>query len=433
MRLSAYGLLDRIWGQMIGELRHRLRGSFASGLASYGAACFLLLGSLLMSGCAAKPASPPAQGAMPVTVYKVHPTDVPLTGEWVGVLDGYTNAQIQPQAAGYLVRQLYKEGSPVQKGQVLFLIDPRPFQAALDSANGQLGQAEGSLEQAKAALGLAEINVNRDTPLVAARAIARSTLDNDTQQQLEATANVATAQASVKSAQAAIETAKLNLSFTEVRSLITGVAGRAAIQVGSLVNTSSVLTSVSTLNPIKCYFSISDSEYLGLVEKARSTGGDLLRGEGKVPLTLTLANGSTYPAKGHIEYVDLSLDAQTGAIRIAAVFPNPGNVLRPNQFGRIKADTEVQHSALLVPASAVQELQGQQQAYVVGAGATAHLVTLQLGAQVGPYWLVKSGLSDGSQVIMDNIQKLRDGASVRPHETANPAAPTAAIGQSEGK
>ena len=370
---------------------------------------------------------------MPVAVYRVHPTDVPISGEWVGVLDGYTDAQIQPQAAGYLVRQLYKEGSLVQKGQVLFQIDPRPFQATLDSASGQLGQAQGALEQAKAALGLAEINVNRDTPLVAARAIAKSTLDNDTQQKLEATANVATAEASVRSAQASIETAKLNLSFTQVRSLITGVAGRAVIQVGSLVNTSSVLTSVSTLNPIKCYFSLSDSEYLGLVERARSKGGDLLRGEAQVPLTLSLANGSIYPAKGHIEYVDLSLDAQTGAIRIAAVFPNPGNVLRPNQFGRIKADTEVQHNALLVPASAVQELQGQQQAYIVGAGDTAHLVTLQLGSQIGPYWLVKSGLAEGSEVIMDNIQKLRDGAPVQPHETTSPAAPTAAIGQSEGK
>ncbi len=391
----------------------------------------LLTGFLFISGCAKTAAAPPPQGPMPVSVYKVQPTDVPLTGEWVGVLDGYTNAQIQPQAAGYLIRQLYKEGSQVSKGQVLFQIDPRPFQAALDSANGQLGQAQGAMAQAKAALGLAEINVNRDTPLAAARAIAQSTLDNDKQQKLEGEANVASSEAAIKSAEAAIETAKLNLGFTQVRSLITGIAGQATTQVGSLVSTASVLTSVSTVNPIKCFFSLSDSEYLALVERARGKG-DLLHGEAKVPLTLTLANGKAYPQPGHIEYVDRSLNAQTGAIRVAAVFPNPGNVLRPGQFGRIKAETEMRHDALLVPQAALMELQGLHQVYLAGADGKAHLATLTLGPQVGSNWLVESGIKAGDEVVTDNLQKLGEGSPVNPHPGPDTDA-TAQVAPSAGR
>lgn len=391
---------------------------------------FLAAGAAI-TGCGKSAAAPPARGPLPVTTYEVHTTDVPLSGEWVGVLDGYTNAQIQPQAAGYLVSQLYKEGSQVAKGQILFQIDPRPFQATLDSATAQLGQAQGSLAQAKAALGLAVINVNRDTPLVAARALAKSTLDNDTQQKLEAEANVATSEAAVKSAEAAIETAKLNLGFTHVRSLISGIAGQATIQVGSLVSTSSVLTSVSTLNPIKCYFSLSDAEYLALMARAKGKG-DLLHGESKAPLTLTLADGKEFPYKGHIEYVDRSLNAQTGAIRIVGVFPNPGNVLRPGQFGRVKADTEMRHNALLVPQVALMELQGLHQVYIAGSDGKAHLTALTLGPQVGQNWLVEDGVKAGDQIITDNLQKLGEGAPVSPHPGPD-VAPTAAVAPSAGR
>ena len=397
-----------------------------------GLAGLLLISGAAVTGCGKPPAAPPAFGPMPVTTYKVEPSDVPVSGEWVGVLDGYTNAQIQPQAAGYLVAQLYKEGSTVSKGQVLFQIDPRPFQAVLDSATAQLGQAQGTLAQAKAALGLAEINVNRDTPLVAARAIAKSTLDNDTQQKLEAEANVASGQAAVKSAEAAIYTAQLNLGFTHVRSLISGIAGQATIQVGSLVNTSSVLTSVSTVNPIKCYFSLSDAEYLALIERAKDKGGDLLHGAAKVPLTMTLANGKDYPAKGHIEYVDRSLNAQTGAIRIAAVFPNPGDVLRPGQFARIKADTEMRHGALLVPQVSLMELQGLHQVYIAGTDGKAHLSSLTLGPQIGDKWLVEAGIKAGDQVITDNLQKLGEGSPVSPHPGPD-TAPTAQVAPSAGR
>ena len=366
----------------------------------------LSLGVGLLSGCgknvnASTSTQPPA--AMKVTVVKAEQTDVPLTGEWVGTLDGYVNAQIQPQANGYLISQNYSEGSRVEKGQVLFEIDPRPFEAALEQAQGSLGQAQ-------AQLALAEINVNRDTPLAAQRAIAKSQLDNDTQQKAQA-------QAAVKSAEAAVATANLNLGFTKVRSLITGIAGQATTQVGNLVSAQSVLTSVSQLDPIKVYFSVSDSEYLALTKRAGAGGSDLLHGASKIPLTLTLSNGEVYPEKGHVVFVDRQLNSQTGAIRIAASFPNPGNILRPGQFGRVKAETEVRRDAVLIPQVAVTELQGQQQVYTIGPNNTAHVNNITLGPQFGDSWIVESGLRGGSLVITDNLQKLREGAPVSPQPT----------------
>jgi membrane fusion protein (multidrug efflux system) len=391
----------------------------------------LLLGVGVLAGCGNKNVT--AAGArplMPVSIVEVTPTDVPLTGEWVGTLDGFVNAQIQPQASGYLIKQDYREGTEVAKGQVLFEIDPRPFQAALDQANGQLEQAKGQVLQAQAQLGLAEINVKRDTPLAQAHAIAQSQLDNETQQKAQADAAVQSAQATVAAAQAAVANAQLNLGFTEVRSLIGGVAGQATTQVGNLVNPQSVLTSVSQLNPIKVYFSISDSEYLALTERAtRKGGGDLLKGASTIPLTLTLANGQAYPARGRIAFVDREMNPQTGSIRIAAEFPNPGNLLRPGQFGRVKAETEIRHSALLIPQVAVVEFQGLHQVYVAGADGKAHVATVNLGAQIGTNWLVESGVSAGDKVIVDNLQKLRDGAPVSPHA----AAPTESASASAGR
>ena len=387
----------------------------------------VLVGAGLLSGCGEKTAaSPGPPRAMPVTVVAIKSSDVPLTGEWVGTLDGYVNAQIQPQANGYLIKQDYREGAEVSKGQVLFEIDPRPFQAALDQASGQLEQAKGQVLQAQAQLGLAEINVNRDTPLAKARAIAQSQLDNETQQKAQAEASVKSAQASVAAAEAAVANAKLNLGFTQVRSLITGVAGQATTQVGNLVNTQSVLTSVSQLNPIKVYFSISDSEYLALTQHTREGGGDLLKNAASVPLTLTLANGEPFPLKGHIAFVDRQMNPQTGSIRIAAAFPNPGNILRPGQFGRVKAETELRRNAVLVPEVAVLEFQGLHQVYVAGKDGKAHVATVDLGPQIGTSWLVKDGVAPGDMVIVDNLQKLRDGVPVAAHQSsaAAPAEPT---------
>ena len=382
-------------------------------------ACAMLLGPLLfaIAGCGkpAGPAAPPAMGPMPVSTMRAATTDVPLKGEWVGTLDGFVNANIQPQVSGYLVRQLYREGSTVSKGQVLFQIDPRPFQATLEQAQGQVGQAQGQLGQAQAQLGLTQINVNRDAPLAEQHAIAQSQFDNDKQQALQAQAGVRTAQASISTAQASVANAKLNVGFTQVRSLISGVAGQATTQVGNLVSPQSVLTAVSQLDPIKVYFSISDSEYLALTRRASHGHNDLLHSGADLPLTLSLADGEVYPHTGHIVFVDRQINQQTGAIRIAAAFPNPGNLLRPGQFGRVSAETEVLRNALLVPQIAVTELQGLEQVYTVGADNKVHVVNVTLGPQVGTNWVVTGGLQPGTQIITDNLQKLKDGVPVNPH------------------
>ncbi len=380
-----------------------------------------------------KAAGQPAMGPMPVSVTTVQQADVPLSGEWVGTLDGYVNAQIQPQVSGYLIRQTYKEGSAVSKGQVLFQIDPRPFQAALEQVQGQVGQAQGQLGQAQAQLGLTQINVNRDTPLAEQRAIAQSQLDNDKQQALQAQAGVRQAQAQIAAAQASVASAKLNLGFTQVRSLISGVAGQATTQVGNLVSPQSVLTAVSQLDPIKVYFSISDTEYLALTKRAAGGKGDLLKSSSKLPLTLMLANGTSYPHTGHVVFVDRQLNQQTGAIRVAAAFPNPGNMLRPGQFGRVRANTEVLHGALLVPQAAVQELQGIQQVYTAGADNKVHVVNVQLASQYGNQWVVKSGLQPGERVIMDNLQKLKEGMPVNPHQVEATAPVTSTNNDATGR
>lgn len=381
----------------------------------------LTIASAILTGCDSQKVSAKSAGpqAMPVAVVKAGQSEVPITGEWVGTLDGFVNAQIQPQANGYLIQQNYREGAQVEKGQVLFEIDPRPFEAALHQAEGQLGQAQ-------AQLALATINVNRDTPLAEARAIAKSQLDNEVQQKAQA-------QAAVESAEAAVDTAKLNLGFTQVRSLITGVAGQATTQVGNLVSTQSVLTSVSQLDPIKVYFSISDSEYLALVQRARKGGSELLQGSSKIPLTLTLANGDVYPYKGHIEFVDRELNAQTGAIRIAAAFPNPGNLLRPGQFARVRAETEIRHDAVLVPQVAVSEFQGQEQVYTVAANHTVHVNNVTLGPQYGNSWVIDRGIPEGSLVITDNLQKLREGMPVNPQLTQSQQPATSQASQSAGR
>jgi membrane fusion protein (multidrug efflux system) len=371
----------------------------------------------LLSGC--KSEGPPSGaaagfGPLPVQVSTAVQQDVPLTGEWVATTDGFVNAQIQPQVSGYLIRQDYKEGSEVHKGQVLFEIDPRPLQAVLDQAKASLAQAQAQYE-------LAGINVRRDTPLAEAHAIAQSQLDNDIQTQ-------AANKAAVANAQASVEAAELNVGFTKVRSLIDGVAGQAALQVGNLVNTSSVLTSVSQLNPIKVYFYISEQEYLTLSAQAKRRGkADLLSSGSMIPLKLKLANNQVYPQTGRIIFVDRAVSAQTGSIRMAAQFANPGNFLRPGQFGRVSAETTVLHNAVVVPQKAVSELQGMNQVIVVGADNVAHIRTVQLGTQVGPNIVISSGLSAGDRVVTAGNEKVRDGIKVVPQADNSPA--PAAAGQ----
>jgi len=381
-------------------------------------AAIALAGStLLLVGCTGESA-PVARAPAPpqVLVTPVEQRDVPIYGDWVGTLDGYVNANIQPQVSGYLIRQNYREGSFVHKGQVLFEIDPRPFQAALDQARGQLAQAHGQLAQAHAQLGLAIINVKRDTPLAAARAIAQSQLDNDIQAQAQDEAQVKSAQANIQTNEAAVEQAQLNLGFTHVRSLIDGIAGTAATQIGNLVGPTTVLTSVSQVDPIKLYFSISEQEYMALAGRMRTSAGpDLLRVNSAVPLQLTLANETIYPHQGRIAFADRQVNSETGTIRIVGAFPNPGNVLRPGQFGRVRAMTAMRKGALLVPQRAVTELQGRYQVAVVGAGNRVSIRTVQPGDRVGQNWIVSGGgLRAGDRVVSEGTSKVRDGAAVAP-------------------
>jgi RND family efflux transporter MFP subunit len=360
---------------------------------------------LLLTACAKKQGGPANAPPVQVSVATVEQRDVPLYGDWVATLDGYVNAQIQPQVSGYLIKQDYREGSVVHIGEVLFEIDPRPFQATLDQAEGQLAQAQAQLE-------LAKINVKRDTPLAQAHAIAQSQLDNEVQQQ-EAQG------AAVRTAEANVEQAQLNLGFTKVRSLVTGIAGRAQTQVGNLVSQSTALTTISQVNPIKVYFSISEQEYLAWSGRVKAEGkADLLSSGNKVPLQLTLGDGDTYPYKGQIVFVDRQVNPQTGTLQIAGSFPNPQGLLRPGQFGRIKAETEVRHDALLVPQRAVTELQGSYQVAVVSPDDTVHIQNVALGPQLGPSWLITSGLQPNERVVTEGVSKLKDGMRVSPEPTA---------------
>jgi membrane fusion protein (multidrug efflux system) len=389
----------------------------------------------LLSGCKAggPPPGAAAFGPLPVQVSTATQQNISVTGQWVATTDGDVNAQIQPQVSGYLISQNYKEGSQVHKGQVLFEIDPRPFQAALDQAKGQLAQARGQLGQAQAQVELAGINVQRDTPLAQAHAIAQSTLDNDLKTQQADQAAIASAQAAIASAQAQVEAAELNVGFTKVRSLIDGIAGQATLQVGNLVNTTSVLTSVSQLNPIKVYFYISEQEYLELSAQAKSRGkADLLSGGNTIPLKLTLSNNQVFPQTGHIIFVDRAVSSQTGSIRLAAAFANPGNVLRPGQFGRVSAETAVLHNAVVVPQRAVSELQGMNQVIVVGTDNVAHIRTVQLGSQIGPNIVIASGLNAGDQVVTEGNEKVQDGMKVVPQPDTTPATVAAAGQNAQG-
>jgi membrane fusion protein, multidrug efflux system len=366
--------------------------------------CALSVAVLPLPACARKQSKPPNGAPVPVSIATVEQRDVDLYGDWVATLDGYVNAQIQPQVSGYLIKQAYREGSVVQSGQLLFEIDPRPFQAALDQAQGQLAQAQAQLD-------LIDMNVNRDEPLAKARAIAQSQLDNDVQQQ-------AGQRAAVRSAEANVEQAQLNLGFTKVHSLVTGIAGQAQTQVGNLVSQSTTLTSVSQVDPIKVYFSISEQEYLALSSRVTAGGkADLLSSGNAVPLQLTLSNGSIYPYKGQIVFVDRQINAQTGTIRIAGSFLNPQHLLRPGQFGRIKAETDVRRDALVIPQRAVNELQGSYQVAVVTPDNTVQIRHVVPGPQLGSSWIIVSGIKPHERVVTEGIAKLKDGMRVAPQST----------------
>ncbi len=344
-----------------------------------------------------------AAAAMPipeVEVATVETRDVPMYGEWVATLDGYVNAEIRPQVAGYIIKQNYTEGSLVRKGQVLFEIDPRPFQATLDRAKGDLSQAQ-------AQLGKSTLDVERDTPLAEARAIAKSQLDNEVQAKLGA-------QAAVESAKAAVEQAELNLEWTKVTSLVDGIAGIAQVQIGNLVGSSSILTSVSQVDPIKTFFPITEHEYLIAQSKTKATSSKHTISFFGNSLQLILTDGSIYPQKGKILLADRQVDPGTGTIRIVAAFPNPGNVLRPGQYGRVRVETSTKKDALLLPQSAVLNLQGSYQVAVVGSDHKVSMRTVKPGATVGTMWVIDEGLKSGEQVVVEGLQQIREGTLVTP-------------------
>jgi len=366
---------------------------------SIGLVAAILLVSAL--GCsnskvrAAAPPPPPVVEAAPVIQ-----NDVPVQGEWVGTLEGYVNAQIQPQVSGYLIRQDYHEGGFVRKGQLLFEIDPRPFQAVLDQAKGQLAQAEAQMANA-------ELNVKRDIPEAEAHAIPQSQLDTDTQA-------LHAAKAAVEADQAAVEQASINLGYTRVLSLIDGIAGINTVQVGNLVGPSTVLTAVSQVSPIKVYFPISEQEYLRMADGGSPGSVDFITHASRIPLHLTLADGSAYPHPGRIIFADRQVNTQTGTIQIVGEFPNSRNLLRPGQYARVQAPTGSITGALLVPQAAVNQQQGTYQVIVIGADNRAQLRTVQVGPTVGTFWVITSGLKPGEHVIAVGGDKVKEGGLVNP-------------------
>jgi RND family efflux transporter MFP subunit len=359
----------------------------------------------------------PAASAGPppdVMVTPVQQKDVALYSEWIGTLDGLVNADVKAQVTGYLLQQDYQEGAFVQKDQLLFQIDPRPFQAVLDQAEGQLAQANAQLVNAEALQLRNQLDVDRYTPLAKEQAASQQDLDNAIQNNLAAQATVATAKAQIQSAQAAVETARLNLGFTRLVAPISGIAGIAQLQVGALVNTSSApVTTVSTVDPIKVYFTVSESEYLDFNRRFPTESGRQAEFK-RTPLDLVLADGTTYEHQGTVEYADRAVNQGTGAILIAGLFPNPGNILRPGGYGKVRAATKIQNDALVIPQRAVTELQGSYQVAVVDAENKVSIRTVTPGERTGSDWIIAKGLNAGERVVAEGAQKVRPGTQVNP-------------------
>jgi RND family efflux transporter MFP subunit len=367
----------------------------------------------------------PTTQASPRPVVEVAPVeqrDVPVYGEWVGTLAGEVNADVKAQVTGYLLRRDYKEGSYVRRGQLLFEIDSRPFQAALDQAKGQLAQAQAQLVQDEAQLATAEANqhksqldVEKYEPLAKADAVSKQDFDDANQTNLAnkaqvqaAAAAIAAAKAQIQASQAAVETASINLGFTRIASPIDGIAGIAQAQVGDLVSTSSgALTTVSTLDPIRDYFTVSEQEYLALQKRFSDSDADHWK------LQLILADGTTYPHEGEFYFADRQVNQNTGAIQLAALFPNPGNILRPGQYGRVRAVTRMQSNALLIPQAAVTEQQGSYLVAVVGQDGRVAMRPVQVGERTGTMWVIQEGLKPGDRVVVEGQQNLRPSVLVQ--------------------
>jgi RND family efflux transporter MFP subunit len=399
-------------------------------------ALVVLAAMIFTAGCSATASAPGGYPPAVVEVVPVEQKDMPTYREWIGTLDGYVNAPIKAQVTGYLLRQNYTEGSFVATGQLLFEIDPRPFQAAVDQAEGQLAQASGQLATAKAQFIQAQANltsaeasqkrtqldVEKYTPLAKARAVTQQDLDNATQNNLSSVAQVKAseaaietsraqieaAEAGVQAAKANVDAAKYNLGFTRLTSPIDGIAGVAASQVGTLVGAASAaVTTVSTLDPIRANFTVSEQEYLSF---RRQSGVDVA----KLPLDLILSDGSRYERKGRFFFADREVNQNTGSIQLTALFPNPGNILRPGQYAKVRAQIGSKQGALLVPQRSVTELQGSYQVAVVDAQNKVAIVNVKPGERVGTQWVIDEGLGPGDRVVAEGVQKVAPGATVVP-------------------
>jgi membrane fusion protein (multidrug efflux system) len=409
--------------------------------------------SLLAAGCGQEKtgAGPPPPEVEVVDVLR---QDVPVFSEWIASTDGAVNATIRAQVQGYLVQQNYREGDFVRKGQLLFEIDPRPFQAALNQAEAAerqataaLTQAEATLEEAKAQVARqealwvsAKATYDRYKPLADQRAIPRKDLDDAIGAERSSHAAIAAARATVTATEAAIgahraavaaaqataEKARLDLGFTRILSPVDGITGIAKAQVGDLVGPGSAeaLTTVSTVDPIKVYIPVSEQEYLQVARARVEAGG--------VPVELILADGSRHPHTGRFVFADRQVDVQTGTIKVAALFPNPGNLLRPGQFARVRAQRSVKAGALLVPQRAVMELQGSYQVAVVGADQKVDIRPVKVGERVDALWMIDEGLHPGDRVVVEGLQKVRPGIVVTAKPYAAPASGTSATTPSGG-
>jgi RND family efflux transporter MFP subunit len=334
-----------------------------------------------------------------VEVIEVVQKDVPIYSEWVGTLEGFINAHIQPRMTGHLISQHYREGSFVTKGDLLFQIDPRPLQVVLDQAKARLAQAQ-------VALGKTELDVKRLTPLAKKELISQQELDNAVHAYLANKAAVAAAQAEVAQAE-------LNLGYTKITSPIDGIAGIAQAQIGDLVGPNTTLTTISTIDPIKVYFSVSEQEYLSYV-KENPDAAKRAAHEVKLELEMILADGSLYPHKARFFLADRQVDVRTGALRLLGLFPNPGNILRPGLYARVRAITKMKKSAVLVPQRAVTELQGTYRVAVVSKDNKVDIRSVKTGERVGSMWIIDEGIKPGERVVVEGILRVKAGMTVNP-------------------
>ena len=420
-------------------------------LARTAGGVLLIVMAAVSTGCrgttqAAAP--PPAVEVAPATEQ-----DVAISGEWVGTTVGYVTAQIRARVSGYLMRQTYKEGTLVRAGDILFEIDARPYEHAERQARAQLRQAESQLEQAKARVLQAEadvaraeatqkrseLDVARYVPLAGSGAVTQQEVDNAVQTHsaneaevkaaratlANALAGVSTTQADIERLRAALADAQLNLGWTKVTAPITGIAGIKSANLGDLITTSTPLTDISQMDPIYVQFPVSEQEYLRWSRRGALAGSP----SGPRDLELTLADGTTYAHRGRVEILDRQVGITTGTINIRGVFPNPDHLLRPGQYGKVRAVIETRKDALLIPQRAVQDLQGIPQVAVVGADDTVDVRTVQLSQRVGSLWIVEHGVKPGDRVVVTGFDKVRAGAKVKPTvaETGRPGAPTPTV------